>query len=102
MKEIILELEPKLSFEEFKLMLKEDAKYYYNTNDNIVDAFDTTINDKINPKITEIFYNDPPGAPEIKPDSDEESAWYTAGTFDGKRPSVLKVATSDKRRCLFE
>ena len=96
-RDILLELKLDDSVKEYNKQMKNNDSNYHSTNKEIDDAFSATINDKIGPKITEIFHKGPLGELKININPDEKSAYYTAGTLD-KRASVLDLAPPEERR----
>lgn len=95
MKEIIKELGYKLSLSDFMEKLRTDKSNYFDSEQELLDAFSHIIHNKINPKLKNIFHSVPTAKLEITrtPMADYPAAFYIAGTEDGSRPGKLFVNT---------
>ena len=95
MKEIIKEMGLQLSLKEFIEKLRNDKRNFFNSEQELLDAFHTIIFDQINPQLPTFFHKCPKSKLEITkaPMADYPAAYYIAGTEDGSRPGKLFVNT---------
>ena len=95
MREVIKKLGLEMSLTDFMEKLRNDKANYFNSEQELLDAFSTIIHDRINPKLDTIFHSCPKSKLEITevPVADYPAAFYIAGTEDGARPGKLFVNT---------
>ena len=95
MREIIKEMGYDLTLPEFTDMIKNDKNNFFDSPIELLAAFKEIIEEKIEPKILQIFNNKPTTKLEILPipasTPDAPAAFYIAGTPDGSRPGRLFV-----------
>ena len=91
MREVIKELGLEMSLNDFIVKLRNDKANFFNSKQELLDAFSTIIHDKLD----KIFYSWPQSKLEITevPLADYPAAFYIAGTEDGARPGKLFVNT---------
>jgi len=98
MKEIVIEMGYNLTLPEFIQVLRNDKANYFNSPEELMAAFHEIIENRINPRILDLFHTEPQTKLEIVevPPStpDAPAAYYIAGTADGKRPGRLFVNTN--------
>jgi len=95
MREIIKELGLEVSLTEFMANLRNDRANYFNSEQELLDAFSEIIHKRINPQLSKIFHTIPQSRLEITevPMADYPAAFYIAGTEDGARPGKLFANT---------
>jgi len=95
MKEIIKELGLEVPLTDFMENLRNDKANFFNSGQELLDAFSTIIHERINPQLNKIFHTVPQSRLEITevPVADYPAAFYIAGTEDGKRPGKLFANT---------
>jgi len=95
MKEIMKELGQEMSLTDFMAKLRNDKTNFFNSGQELLNAFSTIIHDRINPKLNTIFHSCPKSNLEITevPVADYPAAFYIAGTEDGARPGKLFANT---------
>jgi len=98
MKKIVKEMGYDLSLRDFTKMIRNDPNNYYETPEALIAGFKDIVENRIQPRILEIFHNKPATKLEIVrvPAStpDAAAAYYIAGTADGKRPGRFFVNTN--------
>ena len=99
MKEVVIEMGyADMSLQNFTEMIRNNRSNFYNSADELLDAFYEIIENRIDSQLLNIFNNKPSTKLEIvgMPPSmaDAPAAFYTAGTPDGSRPGVLYVNTN--------
>jgi len=96
MRAVIEELQLNLTVKEFFSKLRNDPANYFGSGEEVLSAFNTTINDKILPKLPMLFKRIPSQRLELVEESNPEAsaASYIAGTEDGSRPGRFYVNTA--------
>eukprot|EP00096_Caligus_rogercresseyi_P013146 TRINITY_DN5819_c0_g1_i1.p1 TRINITY_DN5819_c0_g1~~TRINITY_DN5819_c0_g1_i1.p1 ORF type:complete len:572 (-),score=176.27 TRINITY_DN5819_c0_g1_i1:100-1815(-) len=96
MKEIIKETgHGSMGLKEFADMLRKDPKFFANSSEELMSIFKETMTQKINPKLSQLFWKTPKTKLEIveSPEPNSPAAFYIQGTKDGKRPGKFYVNT---------
>jgi len=87
-----------LTLGEFTEMIRTDPANFFDSPEELLQAFHDIIEGQIEGKLLEIFHNKPQTALEIVPmppsQSNGPAAFYSAGTPDGSRPGRLYVNTN--------
>eukprot|EP00088_Acartia_fossae_P029105 TRINITY_DN2991_c1_g1_i3.p1 TRINITY_DN2991_c1_g1~~TRINITY_DN2991_c1_g1_i3.p1 ORF type:complete len:293 (+),score=91.53 TRINITY_DN2991_c1_g1_i3:1-879(+) len=87
-----------LTLEEFTEFIRNDKSNFFNSPQELLDAFKDIIDNKIEPRILDIFHQKPATELEIvevpPSNPDAPAAFYIAGTPDGSRPGRLYVNTN--------
>jgi prolyl oligopeptidase len=91
--EVLDKLEFKGSFTEFAQGLKKDPKYFFKTQDELIDGYKKLVA-KIEERLPKYFGKLPKQVLEIVPKQSGPAAYYYAGTADGKRPGRFYVNVS--------
>jgi len=96
MRKVIEELQLNLTVKEFFSTLRNDPANYFGSGEEVLSAFNTTINEKILAKLPTLFKRIPSMRLEIVEESNPEAsaASYIAGTEDGSRPGRFYVNTA--------
>jgi uncharacterized protein (DUF885 family) len=95
MRSIISEMGHNMTLQEFAAFLRNDPNNFFNSGQELLDAFHDIIENKIDGHLLEIFNKKPSMKLEITEATNENApaAVYIAGTQDGKRPGRLFVNT---------
>jgi len=87
-----------LTLQEFTEMIRTDPANFFDSPEELLQAFHDIIEGQIDGKLLEIFHNKPKTALEIVPmppsQSNGPAAFYSSGTPDGSRPGRLYVNTN--------
>jgi len=96
MRGVIEELDLDLTVKEFVSKLRNDPANYFGSGEEVLSAFNRTINDKILAKLPTLFKRIPSMRLELVEESNPEAsaASYIAGTEDGSRPGRFYVNTA--------
>lgn len=98
MKEIVIEMGLNLTLPQFIEMIRNDKSNFFNSPEELMASFHEIIENRINPRILDLFHTEPQTKLEIVevPPStpDAPAAYYIAGTADGSRPGRLFVNTN--------
>jgi len=91
--DVLDKLEFKGSFTEFAQSLKSDPKWFFKTEEELLDGYKQLVA-KIEEKLPKFFGKIPKQKLEIVPKHSGPAAYYYAGTADGKRPGRFYVNVS--------
>ena len=99
MKKIVVEMgHEDLAISDFTEMIRTDPNNFFNSSDELLNAFHDIIENKIDGHLLEIFWKKPGTELQIvgMPPSmaDGPAAFFTAGSLDGSRPGTLYVNTN--------
>lgn len=91
--QIVKELGQDVPLDKFMDQLRNDPKFYYGSPDEVLAGFKDLVDNKINPKITDVFSGPPKHKLEVVPGPQEDcpAAYYITGTPDGSRPGKFFV-----------
>lgn len=95
MTKIIHQLGYDMSVSEFSTMIRNDAKFYYDNPEDLLQEIRRLVHDIIAPRLSRIFTAVPKTQLRVVPDPSPEGtlAFLQAASLDGSRPGLYKVNT---------
>ena len=95
MREIIKQLGLEMTLKDFIEKLRDDKTHYFNSPDELLEAGQDIVFNKIYPRLSQIFTSVPRTKLEINstPSGEYPAGFYLAGTEDGSRPARYSLNT---------